>query len=547
MSDASLERQETDSIEEIETIFEVDVSKAIQKSLSLDSPLLMLIKSESSPWFNTVYQYDLSHHVQELIRTSFVRLLITKESIDFSNFVALFPQFKALAGDCCVILFGGEVIEVLDDNLTGDLIDTRLKLVIDSLTGLRNKRVVDEQRRLAQQTSPSPSPSPAPQNTTDTSINTTTTTTATTTNTLPPTTNTPTPQSHSPVPVPVKKKFKTLKEESAEISAQKYRENVMKQRKQLKLDKERILKLMKQDRLEKSLESKTVKKNEPIHENIRNDTIKSMDEYLLQLKLFDGEVMKLKSPKTDTLLMVRERIIDQFEEYAQLPFKFFNTIERITYSSEDEIKTLEDLNLNKCTLILKPVDRFEVKEEGEVIGGGSFNWLKSTFEYLWGGSKKKSHEQQNQHQQQQQHNQEQELESHDSEIERNIGIDDEFSESDTETLYHSPDIRSLISMSDATPGGQDGSNTLHLNSSNSNFNLYGSLHSGFINDNTSGVIPNSNELSGSGRASPSFGVSSSSRFRLAVDRTPSYTEDRKVYNGNNLSLEDNNDKDKDLK
>lgn len=108
---------------------------------------------------------------------------------------------------------------------------------------------------------------------------------------------------------------------------------------------------------------------------------------LIQLKLLDGSTIRHKFEPKDKLHTVRSFILESNPEYNNYHFYFFKPIERITLCEGDELKSVEDLDLNMSTLIVKLVDPQDVPNPIETVATNSpFRWMKSTWESLWTSS-----------------------------------------------------------------------------------------------------------------------------------------------------------------
>lgn len=106
---------------------------------------------------------------------------------------------------------------------------------------------------------------------------------------------------------------------------------------------------------------------------------------LIQLKLLDGSTIRQKFEPNDKLHIVRSFILQSNPEYNNYHFYFFKPIERITLSDGDELRSVEDLDLNMSTLIIKLIDPQDASNPIEITSssGSPFKWMKSTWESLW--------------------------------------------------------------------------------------------------------------------------------------------------------------------
>ncbi|GMF08436.1 unnamed protein product [[Candida] boidinii] len=137
-----------------------------------------------------------------------------------------------------------------------------------------------------------------------------------------------------------------------------------------------------------------------VHENINKLNIKET-EFNLQIKLFDGLNIRSKFNREDNLRTVREFICNKQTAYREQEFFFYKPIDRMTYSEQDEYKSLFELRLNRATLILKPLELNENNSNnGDSINSGDYqrdygngsaiSWLRnkvgSTISGFWGGA-----------------------------------------------------------------------------------------------------------------------------------------------------------------
>ncbi|GMG27464.1 unnamed protein product [Ambrosiozyma monospora] len=430
--------------------FETDAGYAIQLSLNQKLPLLMLIREdsdESTSWI--IDHFDnhehLSQFVKDLLLTSFINLDILKDSTNFQLFLQIFPQFINVSAPCVVIIHSGMIVDIITTTVTPLEFGERLKKAHSSLKNIEGVAISSQQQTATSSrpvvNSPSvPQHSPLSQPQSQLEQGTSTTraresqhqsTPPLTPNLAQTTSNTEISSSsssstnettHRPSQVPSSvpasssgsdaakkaRRYSSLKEQAAEVAAQKHRENLIKQKRLDRLERERILKLLQADREERK-RHKIAEKEEnsekvldlgpvrPVHDNLHNKRLEESEEYTLQVKLFDGKSFRAKFKKTDTLFAVREYVLEHYTEYQQLPFYFFKTIDRITLSDADEDKTLKALKLNRTTLIMKPIDPYAKKANsdkdneasntaaGQTDATSSFSWLKNTVSsYLWG-------------------------------------------------------------------------------------------------------------------------------------------------------------------
>lgn len=439
---------------------------------------------DSDSWINKIIfsNTTLSHFTRQLIVSDFIRLQIVKNSIDFNNLVSIMPSFQNTPTPCIVFIFSGQIIDIFPTDIDVNIVDDKIKTIHSNLQNISGKinaqqsipshsspyiHRSEQQQQQQQQTPVSSVPLASVQHqsaqTSDVSLNNNTT-------------NIPAVSTNSNITNAKNKSQqskKSLKEESAEVAALKYKENLLKQQKQAKLDRERILNLLNLDRKEqknKEKEKNLGKKNLSIdeihvHENLHNSKIQNSSTYTIQLKLLDGSTIRHNFKSTDKLLNVRNYVLEAYPDYNSFPFYFFKNIDRITFGEADENKTLLLLDLNRSTLILKPVEPEEsqnVSVAADNHNASTFGWLKNKmYSYLWSSESNQnnsfSHDNRSiptpipqattDHQ------------SYTSSLSAHTQIEDE---SDCDTVYHTPLLGST------TPS------TSSLRPTMSSFNLYGS-------------------------------------------------------------------------
>jgi hypothetical protein len=356
--------------------FDSNVMASIQASISQRKPLMLFVSENndvSNDWINKlIFNNDsLTLNTKKCLSSEFIRLQIIKNSIDFNNLVSIMPFFSNIITPCICFIFSGQVVDFVPKDFDAKLINDKIKSINENLTTLK-------QPSSGAVSQTSVSSAPATHSTTPTS-----------------------PESQIPInnstSVNRNAPAKSFKEESAEIASKKYRENLLKQQKQAKLDKERILRLLELDRqenknknrptrLQNILDSELIN-NQNIHENMRNSRLQNSETYVIQLKFFDGATTRHQFKSSDKLSDVRDFILQTYPDYNSLPFYFFKNIDRITFGDADENKSLLSLNLNMSTLILKPVEPNEtptIPDVNEFQNSSSFNWLKhKMYSYLW--------------------------------------------------------------------------------------------------------------------------------------------------------------------
>lgn len=181
---------------------------------------------------------------------------------------------------------------------------------------------------------------------------------------------------------------KSLKEQAAETAQRKYHEEMIKQRRQSKEERDRILKLVEADKAERRVlreglaESKQEEQAQ-LHDNIKDFQKLHTKTCTLLIRLTNGENITKTFDSKLKLNDVR-RWVDTVRTDNDCPYAFHRNIPRVTFSDSDELKTLEALDLPpRSALIVKPLNksshgRLNVAEaKGPGLLGKVFNGISS--------------------------------------------------------------------------------------------------------------------------------------------------------------------------
>lgn len=499
---------------ETRIVFGTDAREAIGNSITSGKLLMLYVEdpsesfkssesSEQIDWIKHVLQENpiVTQETKAIIRDAFVTLKISKGSDDYENFLSVIPSFANVLTPCILFIFSGQIIDLLPKDIDTTTVNARVQNLVTKLRGIHppNQPQTTNQERGQNEVPSTPqSTASAPHIPAQTSSPTPTGVQAT----LAPSTPHADSSSNSTLKTSAavkKQEQKSLKEESAEIAAQIYRENLLKKQRQAKMDRERILHLMEQDRRElknrnleriRSQEGQSdatpnidTKSSIP-HENLHNARLQNSDIYTIQLKLFDGSTTRHKFKSLDKLSTIRDFVLSQYPDYNSQPFYFFKNVDRVTFGDADENKSLLLLNLNMSTLILKPIEPEENLKVAHAKDPtpSTFSWLKNRMHsYLWPGQHTSVHESSSSPL------------AHTSDTlssssasnassgyveerlrQRNHGEE----ESDTDSMYHTPILRS------STPS------TTSIRPIMSSFNLYGSQ--GLLN--ISSALPSTSNI-----------------------------------------------------
>lgn len=507
---------------DIDLSFDSDVMESIQRSLSLNKSLMLFIRNEGVPladdesqrWIDRLIFHNstLSEPSRRLLSTDFIRLEISRNSADFQNLVSIMPVFQNSVTPCLFFIFSGQIIDAVPNNVDTSTFEEKIIQIHTNVARLNQQPSVGSANTTV------PSPPVQQQNLRQTASST-------------PLSQIPISNPNPNVRAPVKNERKSLKEESAELAARKYREDLLKKQKQEKMDRERILRLLELDRQELKNRGKKPATNkdsddkecEPIHENIHNSKLQNSETYTVQLKLFDGKTIRQNFRSTEKLTDVRSFVLRTYPDYNSLPFYFFKTVDRRTYFEADENKSLALLNLNMSTLILKPIEPEETSNitmAHEYPQSSSFGWLrKKMSSYLWPDNKSD-----NDHSDVPPSSTLHRENSFPSSVQHSL-LDEE---SDTDTLYHTPLLTSTNSS---------------LRPILSSFNLYGSQNLIPPSSNTSSILdlhdmPSTDDAET--LAAPNTRSENETSGTSNTSDRKSYSvrnEEMDVQNGNNISLQ----------
>ncbi|KAG7855419.1 hypothetical protein KL939_004594 [Ogataea angusta] len=403
-----------------------DVNIATQRSIADDKPLVIMVEEFCQATKNDGKRgsnLKISHLHYQLFEKEFVGLAIQKPSTDFDLLSQIFPQVQLLAPPSLIAIYRGCIIHSMVDSVISLTIGDFLADAHEKSTQLRTNQKLDTSHQAR------PSEDSSKNNGGDANSGT---------------------------------QGVTLYRNKLCSSPKRCnKSSTRKQCSQIEKDKKRIPKLAELDRIEKQLEANSENKRFVNHtqSNENREPRPSTDVCLIQVKLVDGITKRMKFSKFDKLSTVREIILKSYREYQQIPFQFFKPTERLTYSQDHEDLMLEQLQLDRCTLILKPIDPFESHNDTDHQGAtSSYHWLKNkilSFVGYGGGQVPRSPA-----------NHVNVISSVTKNNAPHSPILD--SESDTDTIYHSPEIRSLLSRSSSPLEP-----SLNISSSDSNFDLNG--------------------------------------------------------------------------
>ncbi|KAG7878877.1 hypothetical protein KL938_004020 [Ogataea parapolymorpha] len=468
-----------------------DVYFATQRSVVDDKPLVILVEEFCQAIQkdrNSESNLKISRFHYQLFQQEFLGLIIQKPSSDFDLLLQIFPQVQLLAPPSLIAIYRGRIIH----SMIGSAISLKIG---DFLTDVHEKTKqvrMQQNHDNSQQTRPSD----------DSSKN-----------------------NGGDSNADSQEGFSLNQNISCSNSRSCNRRLARKHYSHIKEDKKRLLKLAELERMEKQLEpeleSRRFVKRTQSEESQESNP--STDECFIQVKLVDGITKRMKFSRFDKLSNVREFILKNYKEYQQIPFHFFKTTERLTYSQDHEDLMLDELQLDRCTLILKPIDPFESHNDTDHQGAtSSYQWFKKRILSFLGYGDDQLPRIPADHANV--------ISSVTNKISSHSPTLD--SESDTDTIYHSPEIRSLLSRSTSPLEP-----SLNISSSDSNFDLNG-VSSKFLSNScysSSSAQRSSNTRTGSVGA----GTSASSSKGKSAELLGSGGDENGL---NYVNIEDHDDK-----
>lgn len=315
--------------------FKTNATEAIQAAIAASKPLLMLLRDDAEydrAWIDS--RFGSSNHKlhRKQLATQMALLEVIKETTDYSFLLQTFPQFATVVLPSVLIVSEGKIVEMIPRDADISQFDAKLD------KHLTLPEEPDQPKKSTARLEPT----------------------------------------------------KTLKEQAAELSAARYRENLLKRQREDEEERERIMRLVKFDRKENR--TKAAKVTGAAHDNVSKELENSRD-YMLQVKVMDGTVSRKAFPNDTSLSIVREWVLSEHPDYRDVPFYFYKTVDRKTYKDQDESKSLHELNLNRSTLIVRPMDEYEQNRDRErrmsnseaaENAGNMISWLrKKVGSYLW--------------------------------------------------------------------------------------------------------------------------------------------------------------------
>lgn len=149
---------------------------------------------------------------------------------------------------------------------------------------------------------------------------------------------------------------KRFKDQVAETTQRKHLEEVKKQRKMAKEERERIMQLVQADRAERRAMDLHSDRNDNIQDNIKDLNKLRGKTCVLMIRLTNSSTLTAQFDSKETLNSVR-KWVDDHRTDGDCLYAFHRNIPRVSFSDSEELKSLEDLQLlPRSVLILKPLE-----------------------------------------------------------------------------------------------------------------------------------------------------------------------------------------------
>lgn len=372
----------------MESVFISTVETAVSTSVAQNKPLIVFntdSSEESNKWVNSLISDDILH----LISEKAVALKLVKDSTQFALFEQIFPNVIVPSFYCIKV---AAILDIIHGELDKETFDDRIKKVLiggDSGSS-QGQNSLEASTTQVDTLQPEPSQILSQSQSRDlpSSRDSSQTPSASQVSTEQPQRRDYSPNatgdSRNRSQANAKRDYKTLKEEVAELSAKKYKEEQLKKKQIEKEERERVRRLVQADKEERRLNDRLrqeererqrrLSSEEEGHEEVKIDEIINENHKLknnvrdrrpsttlvcaLLIRLLDGSSLRHEFKSTDSLTDVR-KWIDENRTDSDDPYCFHRTIPRITFGVTDEERTLESLELTpRSALILKPFNTY---------------------------------------------------------------------------------------------------------------------------------------------------------------------------------------------
>ena len=331
----------------ISNLFLESVENAVAESLKNNKTLVVYNNEstdDSDQWLNQWFHANDEN--VSLLQNAAVWLKLTKGSTQFQYFEQIFPNVVVPS---VYLVFNGKINAILH----GEPNDTLWDKLIQSLhVNLNTKPESKEEQK-----------KPQPKQTSDR-----------------------------------QESSETFREQVQETTQQVYHEEVLKERKAEREERDRILKLLEADKEErKAAQSHAIAtevEQMEVRDNIKDPKRLHTENCVLQIKLTNSETLTRSFKSNDMLNEVRTWV-DVNRTDGDHPYVFHRSIPRMTFSESDEMKTLEQLELTpRSALILQPLNIANKNIKiAEAQQAGIFNRVYTGFSSWLGGAQQQQNDQ----------------------------------------------------------------------------------------------------------------------------------------------------------
>lgn len=366
---------------DLDSVFISTVETAVSTAVAQNKPLIVFntdSSQESNKWVDGL----LSEELLRLISEKSVALKLVIDSTQFALFEQIFPNVIIPSFYCIKV---AAILDIIHGDLEQEEFTNRITKVLNNEAVAQNTAPsapqpeiissdVNENQQLSDREASTPSRS---------SVQTPSSSQAPSVQS-----SAPTPQPSSRTQTPTrgngKRDYRTLKEEAAELTARKYKEEQLKKKQREREERERVRRLLKADEEERRLNERhkqaererqrrlsndeeakddvkideILNENQALKNNVRDRRPSSSLVCALSIRLLDGSSLRHEFKTTDTLNDVR-KWLDENRTDSDDPYCFHRTIPRATFGVTEEEKSLESLELTpRSALILKPFSSY---------------------------------------------------------------------------------------------------------------------------------------------------------------------------------------------
>ncbi|GMM34051.1 Ubx7 protein [Saccharomycopsis crataegensis] len=324
------------------SLFIMSVSEAVSASVSTNKPLVVFVtdnSEESNKWGEELL-LESGDDTVHLLKQKTIILKLVKPSQDYDFFSQIFPNPPLSS---IYFVMTGQLLDVV----TGEISSSDFKQKLnDVLAKVEKVQSAPQQSSVSSNTNEGMSTNPASAEIKKTEK---------------------CKSSKKPAKNPESpKKYNSIKQQIAEESSHRYKEEQMRKKKLEKEEKERILKLVRADREERRHDNELRRKEkeglQPEHESSSLKTIHhdghNHPKCVLSIRLLDGSRINHEFDSKQTLSDVRNWV-DRNRSDGDQPYVFYEAVIKREYGITEEISKLSDLDLPpRSVLTLKPHQNF---------------------------------------------------------------------------------------------------------------------------------------------------------------------------------------------